>query len=98
MARERARVMAAYANLVEQAILGSCGAVASCSSHEQELLASTGKGHPCGIIIDNRMPGSPLPLKTVAHPINESLEASTNLSPSLRIAPPAGGTSASNGR
>jgi hypothetical protein len=44
MALERARVMAAYANLVEQAILGPCGAAATCSPHEQELLASTGKG------------------------------------------------------
>jgi hypothetical protein len=98
MALERAGIMAAYANLVEQAILGPCGAGGTHSPHEQELLASTGKGRPAGIIIANGMPGSPFSFKTVAHPVNESLEASTDLSPSLRIAPPAGGTSASNGR
>jgi len=98
MVLERARVLAAYANLVEQAILGSCEAAASCSSHEQELLASTGKDRPAGVIIANRLPGSPLSFKTVAHPVNESLEASTSLSFSLRIASPAGATSASNGR
>jgi hypothetical protein len=98
MALERARIMAVFANLVEQAILGPCGAAASFSPHEQELLTSTGKGRPAGIITANMIPDSPFSFKNVAHPVNESLEASTNLSPSLRIAPPAGGTSASNGR
>jgi hypothetical protein len=98
MVLERAIVMATIANLVEQAILGPYEAAASISPHEQELLTSTGKGRPAGIIIANRMPDSLFSFKTVAHPVNESLEASTNLSPSLRIAPPAGGTSASNGR
>jgi hypothetical protein len=95
MVLERAITTAAYVNLVEQAILGPSGAGTSCSPYE---LTSTGKGRPASITMTNRVPGLSFSLKTVAHPVKEWLEASTNLSPSSRIAPPAGGTSASNGR
>jgi hypothetical protein len=98
MTLERATKMATYANLIEQAIHGRSGAGVSCSPYEQELLASTGKGRPASITIANRVLGLPFSLKTVAHPVKDLLEASTNLLPSLRMAPPAGGTSASNGR
>jgi hypothetical protein len=98
MALERATKIAAYANLVEQAILGPSGAGASCSPYEQELLASTGKYRPASITIANRVLGLPFSFKTMAHPVKELLEASTNLSLSLRIAPLAGDTFASNGR
>lgn len=90
--------MATYANLVEQAILGPRGAGVSRSPYEQELLTLTGKGRPARITIANRVLGLSFSFKTVAHPIKELLEASTNLLPSLKMAPPAGGTSASNGR
>jgi hypothetical protein len=98
MALARAKTMAAYANSVEQAILGPNGAGASCSPYEHELLTSTGKGRPAGIITANRVLDSPFSFKTMAHPVNGLLEASTNLPPSLRIAPPVGGTSANIGR
>jgi hypothetical protein len=90
--------MEAYTNLMEQAILVPNGANASCSPHGLGLFTSRGKDHPAGGIIANRVPGSLSSFKIAADPISKLLEASTNLSPSLRIAPPAGDTSAGNGR
>jgi hypothetical protein len=87
--------MAAYTNLVEQAILGPSGAGTLCSPYE---LTSTGKGRPASITMANKVSGLPFPFKTAAYPVKELLEASTNLSPLLRIAPLVGDTSASNGR
>src|SRR4051794_26012631 len=98
MALQRASKIAVFVNLMGQAVLDPSGAGASCSLHEQKLLTSTGKSRPAGIVIANRVPGSSSSIKTVAHSVNDSLEASTNLSLLLRIAPPAGDTSASNGR
>src|SRR5947209_6495945 len=90
MALERAAKIATYANLVEQVILDLSGAGASCSPREQELLASIGKDRPASITRANRVPGLQFSFKTVTHPVNELLEASTNLSSLLRIIPPAG--------